>query len=184
MGRTAQLGRKYKEAEDVALVMVSLDRDKTQLEGFVRQLRESWTVLSDYKVYDTRPARAYRIGGVPSTIILDARGRIRQGYGFGWSAESIIEYLRVEAFWKKRRGAAVANGKADSDKPSADPTPPPTKPAKAQVRWIFHLKSGGKLKVVSYEERDGKYALKLTLGSIAISKDAVDRIVPFDSKGD
>ena len=169
----AQLGRKYKDAEDVALVMVSLDRDKTQLEVFARQLRENWTILCDYKGYQSPSVRAYGITGVPSMLFLDGRGRIRKGATLRFNHQDVVADLRLEAFWVKRRGTAPATSKDDGDEPSADSTPAPTKPAKAQARWIFHLKSGGKLKVVSYEEQGGKYALKLTLGSTSISKEAV-----------
>lgn len=172
MGRYAQLGRKYKNADDVAMVLVSLDRDKARAANFARKYGPGWTALCDYKVYKTRPANAYAITGVPNTFIMDATGLIRQGPGFGWETKVLIEDLRLEAFYKKLRkesGTTVRNEKAES---------PKSKSPRAAIRWIFHLESGGRLRVVSYKEENGKYALKLSAGSTTIDKDFVSRIEP------
>jgi len=50
------------------------------------------------------------------------------------------------------------------------------------VKWTFQLKNGGKLKVVSYEEKDGKFVIKLAAGSTTVSKEDVESITPIDPK--
>ena len=52
----------------------------------------------------------------------------------------------------------------------------------AEVKFIFHLASGGRLKAVSYEEKGDKYAIKLAAGSTTIPMDIVDRIEPLGAK--
>jgi hypothetical protein len=52
----------------------------------------------------------------------------------------------------------------------------------AEVRWIFLLKSGGQVRVVSYEEREGKYYLKLPAGQSVIEKDGVQQIQKAPAK--
>ena len=44
------------------------------------------------------------------------------------------------------------------------------------------LISGGRLKVVSYEKKNGKYRLKLAAGSTSIDTDLVDRIERIEPK--
>jgi hypothetical protein len=65
--------------------------------------------------------------------------------------------------------------------PVAPPPPPPPKPAPlAEIKWVFHLKSGGRLKVVSFEEKGDSYVIKLPAGgTTTISKDAVEGIVKY-----
>lgn len=58
---------------------------------------------------------------------------------------------------------------------SAGPPPPQPVPA----RWEFVLKSGGSLKAISYEESGDKYSLKMAAGTVAVSRDAVLKIVPL-----
>ena len=67
---------------------------------------------------------------------------------------------------------------------TAPKTSAPPKSAKAEIRWIFHLASGGRLKAVSYEEKGDKYAIKLAAGSTTIPMEIVDRIEPVAAKKD
>ena len=168
------MSKKYAEGGDVATVAVSLDTDKAALNNYAKQLT-GWSVLCDFKGWDSRAAKDYAVKGVPGTVLIDARGRIRLGESLDFVSDRFIEDLRLEAFWAKKRSAAPA---ADASKP-ADPAAPP---AATTVKWLFQLKSGGKLKVVSYEEKDGKYVLKLAAGSTTVSKDDVETIAPVDPK--
>ena len=176
------MGRKYKDFEDVETIMVLLDQDKTKAAAFGRQLGDAWTVLCDYKVYKTRPAKSYGIQGVPTMYILDAKGRIRQGAGLRWGTDKFITDLRLEAFWDKRRGAKPKTAKTGNSAPKTRPVATPPKATAATIRWVFHLISGGRLKVVSYEEKNGKYRLKLAAGSTSIDTDLVDRIERIEPK--
>jgi len=176
-GKVLPLARKYAEADDVASVAVCLDTDKSALAGQVRQLT-GWSVLSDPKGLESRAAKDYGIRGIPGVVLIDARGRIRLGESLGFVADQFLEDLRLEAFWAKKRGAAPA-----AEAPNAGDAPAaPATPSTSAVKWIFQLKNGGKLKVVSYEEKDGKYQLKLAAGSTTVSKDDVENIAPFDPK--
>jgi hypothetical protein len=66
--------------------------------------------------------------------------------------------------------------------PPAPASPPPPPPA-TEAAWIFIMKSGGQLRVASYEEQGEKFILKLTSGGrSAISKDDVLRIQKSGSK--
>ena len=160
----AQVGKKHKASGDVATIAVSLDREKPALAGYAKSLGPDWTLLCDFKVYETRPAKDYGVDGIAATFILDPRGRIRLTSTLDAFEEWMIEDLRIEAFWAKKRAAEPP--------PAEPPKPAPT----SAVQWIFHLKTGGKLKVVSYEEKDDKYVLKLVSGGSTVPKDAVDRI--------
>jgi hypothetical protein len=176
-GKVIPLSRKYAEAEDVASVAVCLDSDKSALAGQIKQLT-GWSVLTDPKGVEARSAKDYGIRGIPGVVLIDTRGRIRLGESLGFVADQFVEDLRLEAFWAKKRGAPSP---ADASKP-ADPAVPPAAPSTAGIKWMFQLKNGGKLKVVSYEEKDGKYALKLAAGSTTVSKDDVETITPVDPK--
>ena len=62
--------------------------------------------------------------------------------------------------------------------PGAAEAPKAPPPSAAEAAWVFHLKSGGKLKVVSYEDKDEKYLLKLVVGgSSSVLKEDVEKIV-------
>lgn len=176
-GKVMPLAKKYADADDVVSVAVCLDTDKSALAGQVKQLA-GWSVLSDPKGLESRVSKDYGIKGLPGVVLLDARGRIRLGESLGFVADQFLEDLRIEAFWAKKRGAAPP---AEVSKP-ADPPVPPAAPPTAGVKWIFQLKNGGKLKVVSYEEKDGKFVLKLAAGSTTVSKDDVETITPVDPR--
>jgi len=61
----------------------------------------------------------------------------------------------------------------------APPAAPPASPP-APIQWVFHLKSGGRLKVVSYEEKGDTYVIKLPGGgTTTISKEAVEGVVKY-----
>jgi serine/threonine protein kinase len=63
------------------------------------------------------------------------------------------------------------------------PSQPPQDPAsQPEFRWEFHLKSGGKLRVISYEEKDDKYVLKVAAGTTTILKEGVEKIEKYDAK--
>ena len=170
------MSRTYAEGGDIATVAVSLDNDKTALAGYAKQLT-GWSVLCDYKGKESRAAKDYGIQGLPSTVILDAKGRIRLPDSLDFLGDRMIEDLRLEAHWAKKRSTASA-----VDAPKSDAATPPAASSTASVKWLFQLKSGGKLKVVSYEEKDGKYVLKLAVGSTTVSKDDVETITPVDPK--
>jgi hypothetical protein len=166
----AQLGQKAKAAGDVATIAVSLDKDKPDLAAYAQRLGKDWTVLCEYKGYESRSAKDYGVTGVASTFVLDGRGRLRLGDNLYWLSADYVEDLRMEAYWAKKRGAP-APAPAAAPPPAADAAP-----AAAEASWIFHLKSGGKIKAVSYTEADGKYVLKLQAGSTTVSKESVERI--------
>ncbi len=168
MGRTAQTGQKYKGSGDVATILVSLDSEKPALSSFAPRYGDAWTVLCDYKGWDSKPARDYGVKSIPSAFVFDAVGRMRLGPSLEWMSAEMVEDLRIEAARAKKHEPAVA------------PVAPLPAPAPAGVQWTFHLKSGGRLKVVSYEEKEGKYLLKLAAGSTSVAKEDVDRIVKFD----
>ena len=207
-GEMVRLGKKYKDIDDVATVIVSLDVDKVRVSKFAKAVQETWTVLCDYKGFECRPARAYKITSGSAVVITDSKGRIRQGPGYAWDADKIVQDLRMEAFWLERRKKAAREAKAKEAKeakeaksakggrvakdakvekketspPSSKITARPLRSSTAGVRWVFHLENGGKLRVVSYEEKDGDYVIKLAAGATTIPTYKVARIVPFDPK--
>lgn len=142
----AQLGQKAKASGDVATIAVSLDQEKPALAGYAQRLGKDWIVLCEYKGYESRAAKNYGVNGVPATFVLDGLGRLRLGESLSWLAQDYLDDLRLEAFWMKKRGLAPPV----TAPPAAGP-PPPTAAA-PEVQWIFHLKSGGKIRVLSFEE--------------------------------
>jgi peroxiredoxin len=176
VGKLLQMSKKVADADDVALVAVSLDADKTTLGGLTKQLT-GWSVLWDPKGVEARSAKDYGIKGIPGAVLIDARGRIRLGESLGFVADQFVEDLRLEAFWAKKRGTAPA---VAASKP--DGAPPSPASAQAGVKWLFLLKNGGKLNVVSYEEKEGKFLLKLAVGSTTVSEDDVVSITPVDPR--
>lgn len=148
---------------------MSLDSEKAALSAFAPRYGDGWTVLCDYKGWDSKPARDYGVKSIPAAFVLDASGRMRLGSGLEWMSAEMVEDLRIEAAWAKRR------------EPAAAPVVPPPAPAPAAgVQWTFHLKNGGRLKVVSYQEKEGRFLLKLAAGSTSIAREEVDRIAKFD----
>ena len=159
-------------------------------------MRGLWTVLSDYKGFDCRPAKSYKIARGSAVIITDSQGRVRQGPGHRWNADRIVQDLRMESFWKDRRkkesmAAQAAEKKAKLAKKKEERMASASKAklagtalrsSTAGVRWLFHLENGGKLRVVSYEEKDGDYVLKLAAGSTTIPAYKVTRIEPVEPK--
>jgi len=173
-----QLGQKVKTNGYAVPLAVSLDSEKPALAGYAQRLGKDWTVLCDYKGYDSKAAKDYAVKHAPTTVVLDAQGRIRLGDSLSWLAQDYVEDLWMEAFWAKRRGLPAVG-------PVEPPTtpPPPAPKAAAEVQWVFELKSGGKIKVISYEEKDGKYVLKLPTGSSTVSKEDVERITKVEPQG-
>ncbi|HEX7896626.1 MAG TPA: hypothetical protein VF950_02625 [Planctomycetota bacterium] len=179
------MGQKMKATGDVVPIAVSLDYEKPPLVGYAQRLGKDWTVLCESKGYESRTAKEYGVRGLSRTFILDGRGRLRFGGSLLWSSDECVEDLRIEAFWAKKRGVAAP---ATPAQPSAAPnpaSPPVAQPAPAanEAQWIFHLKGGGKIKVISYEEADGKYVLKLPTGSSTVLKENVERITKPDLLG-
>lgn len=157
----------------MATILVSLDSEKSALSSFAPRYGDAWTVLCDYKGWDSKPVRDYGVKSIPSAFVLDASGRMRLGPSLEWMSAEMVEDLRIEAARAKKRGPAAA--------PAVPlPAPAPSATAATGVQWTFHLKSGGRLKVVSYEEKEGKYLLKLAAGSTSVAKEDVDRIVKVD----
>ena len=195
-GEMERLGKKYKDIDDVATIIISLDTDATRVAKFATAVKETWTVLCDYKGFDTRPAKSYKISNGSAVIITDSQGRIRQGPGFRWKADRVVQDLRMETYWKARRkkeaiAVQAAEKQAKKDRimeerkaaaAKAKSSGTALRSSTAGVRWLFHLENGGKLKVVSYEEKDGDYVLKLAAGGTTIPAYKVTRIEPIEPK--
>lgn len=171
----AQLGQKAGGGGDVVPVAVSLDHEKPPLAGYAVRLGKAWTLLSEYKGYDSRAAKDYGVRGLARHFVIDARGRLRLDDTFLWLTDDYVAELRVEAFWAKKRG------KQEPAAPAAAASPASEQASPVDVRWIFHLKSGGMIKAVSYEEAGGKYVLKLPSGTSTLPREVVERIAPADT---
>lgn len=104
MGRTAQLGQKFKGDPDVVAVAVSLDQDKAKFASFAPRLGGGWIVLCDFKGNDTRAAKDYPARGIPAYFVVDGSGKFRLGDGFSSRMAELIEDLKLEALWGKKRG--------------------------------------------------------------------------------
>jgi len=52
----------------------------------------------------------------------------------------------------------------------------------SEIRWVVHLKTGGKLKAISVEEKEDKYILKIGGGgTVTLLKENVDKISKYDA---
>lgn len=73
---TIQLIMRYNKwnAKDVAVVMVSLDTDKKALEDFVSDF--PYTLVCDYKKWDTQAAKDYYVSSSPTIFLLDSNNKI------------------------------------------------------------------------------------------------------------
>jgi hypothetical protein len=59
----------------------------------------------------------------------------------------------------------------------SQPSPGEAKPEPSQVvHWVFHLSGGGKIRAVSYSEKDERYSIKLMSGSTSVPKESVLKI--------
>ena len=158
----------------MATLLVSLDSEKAALSAFAPRYGDAWTVLCDYKGWESKPAKDYGVKSIPSAFVFDTAGRMRLGPSLEWMSAEMVEDLRIEAAWAKKRPGAARK----EPEPAAPAPPAPAAPTALQ--WTFHLKSGGRLKVVSYEEKDGRYLVKLAAGSTTVAKEDVEKIVKFE----
>jgi peroxiredoxin len=73
---TMQLIMRYNKwkAKDVAVVMVSLDTDKKALEDFASDF--PYTLVCDYKKWDTQAAKDYYVSSSPTIFLLDSNNKI------------------------------------------------------------------------------------------------------------
>ena len=73
---TMQLIMRYNKwkAKDVAVVMVSLDTDKKALQEFVSDF--PYTLVCDYKKWDTQAAKDYYVSSSPTIFLLDSKNKI------------------------------------------------------------------------------------------------------------
>ena len=73
---TMQLIMRYNKwkAKDVAVVMVSLDTDKKALQEFVSDF--PYTLVCDYKKWETQAAKDYYVSSSPTIFLLDSNNKI------------------------------------------------------------------------------------------------------------
>lgn len=73
---TMQLIMRYNKwkAKDVAVVMVSLDTDKKALEDFASDF--PYTLVCDYKKWETQAAKDYYVSSSPTIFLLDSKNKI------------------------------------------------------------------------------------------------------------
>lgn len=73
---TMQLIMRYNKwkAKDVAVVMVSLDTDKKALQDFVSDF--PYTLVCDYKKWETQAAKDYYVFSSPTIFLLDSKNKI------------------------------------------------------------------------------------------------------------
>jgi peroxiredoxin len=73
---TMQLIMRYNKwkAKDVAVVMVSIDTDKKALEDFASDF--PYTLVCDYKKWDTQAAKDYYVSSSPTIFLLDSSNKI------------------------------------------------------------------------------------------------------------
>ena len=73
---TIQLIMRYNKwkAKDVAVVMVSLDTDKKALQDFASDF--PYTLVCDYKKWDTQAAKDYYVSSSPTLFLLDSNNKI------------------------------------------------------------------------------------------------------------
>jgi peroxiredoxin len=73
---TIQLIMRYNKwkAKDVAVVMVSLDTDKKALQDFASDF--PYTIVCDYKKWDTQAAKDYYVSSSPTIFLLDSNNKI------------------------------------------------------------------------------------------------------------
>lgn len=76
---------KQLKSKSVALVTVSLDRNRKQLENFVKKKKVEYPVIFTGKVWDDPIALDYRIEGTPSFVVISPQGEAISGGS--WSDE-------------------------------------------------------------------------------------------------
>jgi thiol-disulfide isomerase/thioredoxin len=67
--------QKY-HAKGFDIIGVSLDEDKTQLLGFIKDQKMTWPQFFDGQRWDNKLAVKYGIQGIPATYLLDGEGKI------------------------------------------------------------------------------------------------------------
>jgi hypothetical protein len=75
-GQIIQLIMRYNKwkAKEVEVVMVSLDTDKKALEDFASDF--PYTLVCDYKKWDTQAAKDYYVSSSPTLFLLDSNNKI------------------------------------------------------------------------------------------------------------
>lgn len=68
------LANKFK-TQDVSIVGVALDQDKTSVSSFVNQQKVNYTVALDPGA--NKLGNLYKVGGIPATYVIDKKGIIR-----------------------------------------------------------------------------------------------------------
>ena len=89
------------------LISVSLDRDRSQLDGYIEDERLAWP-----QVWDPRGeiARAFGVQGVPRFVVLDHEGIVRAVFE-GWSPDHPLALSReIGRCLKRQKKAAKAAG--------------------------------------------------------------------------
>jgi hypothetical protein len=62
------------KAKDIAVVMVSLDTDKKALQDFASDF--PYTLVCDYKKWETQAAKDYYVSSSPTIFLLDSNNKI------------------------------------------------------------------------------------------------------------
>ena len=88
---TIQLIMRYNKwkVKEVSVVMVSLDTDKKAFEDFAYDF--PYTIVCDYKKWDTQAAKDYHVSGSPTIFLLDSNNKIIQRPPTVASLDSWIE---------------------------------------------------------------------------------------------
>jgi peroxiredoxin len=86
------LYRKYKD-QGLVVLGVSLDQDRSTLEGFVKRQEMEWPQLFEGKGWRSEIARRYGVTAIPRTVLLDRQGVVRSVDVRGAALEQAVAEL-------------------------------------------------------------------------------------------
>jgi len=78
------------------IIGISLDREKTKLEDYLKSNEITWPQVFDGKGWDSRIGRLYAVVSIPSTFLLDREGKIRYRNLRGEELRRAVEELIKE----------------------------------------------------------------------------------------
>jgi len=85
-----ELDRFYQSQKDkLAMVSISIDTSKTDLNTYLKTLKPEWKTIADFKGWDGKAAIDYGIHSTPSIFLLDEKKKILG------KAESIFELQQL-----------------------------------------------------------------------------------------
>ena len=73
------------------IIGISLDKDRQQLEKFIKQKNMTWPQFFDGKVWENKLSQQYGINSIPATYLLDGEGKIIASNLEGKALEAAVE---------------------------------------------------------------------------------------------